>query len=236
MIIFNGKGLLVAIITAIVLALCAGLLHLNFGLSAIAAGLIALYVSVKITNKEEGFFSMPSFFFIPTHVYAILVLIIGIKEFKSTPGFFAKKEKEDVRLQYIEQDLDSLRNNELSGWKEDAKQLKAYMSEVMIHQLKPETISYRLKVNPEHKAVLLLVRYEKFEEFGEENRKDFVSALRSFFRDNPDYAGMDFYIGITDDTLIKTTQNPVKGTTTSTYLAYDKDLVGFYGNEKNTEN
>lgn len=229
MIIFNGKGVLVAIAASLVLALFAGLFHLNFGLSTIFAGIAGFFASIKLTNKESGFFGLPSFFFVPTHVYALLIVYVGIMAFKKETSFFAEKEKEDVREQYVEKDLDTLQANELSGMKDEARELKAFMNEIIIHQLKPEKISYLLKENPKTNAVLLLVNYDKFDEFSEESRGEFVSTLKSYFKENSYYADKYFYIGVIDEHMMRTTETPEKGRTVKSYLAYNKDLVGFYG-------
>lgn len=236
MIIFNGKGVVVAIVAAIILALCAGLFHVNFGLSTIFAGIAGFFASMKMTNKESGFFGLPSFFFVPTHLYALVIIYIGVMAFKEKPSMFIKKELEDIREQYVQKDLDTLELNELSGNKTEAKSLKEFINASIIHQLKPENISYLLKENTQNNAVLLLVKYDKIDDFADEDKAEFVRTLKTFFNENSYYANKDFYIGVMNKHSIKITETPQKGRTTKSYLAYDKDLVDFYGANQNLNN
>src|SRR5438093_386614 len=107
MLIFNAKGIVVALATFIVLALAIWM-GLSAGVSIFLAGITALFVSLKMSKGYTGFFALPSIFIIPTHVYACLIIIIGCAIFIKEPVFLEKKAPQDLRKQLVEKDIASL--------------------------------------------------------------------------------------------------------------------------------
>lgn len=228
MIIFNGKGFIVALISAILLIILILIFHLNQGLSFLLTGIGALFISFKLTNKNEGFFALPSFFIIPTHLYALLIIYVGILSLKEKPSFFEKKNPKDNREKFLRNEIDTLNMYELSGLKTNAKNLKEYMNNSIIHQLKTENISYLLKENQKTNAYLLLIKYDKFDSFGDEDRAEFVSLIKKYFNNDSIYLSKKIYIAILDEGIIKTTYTPEKGLKTNSFLTSEKELKNYF--------
>jgi hypothetical protein len=227
MIIFNTKALLVGIGTLIVLMF--GLyFKWNDGLCFILAGLTGLFLSVKISNKEAGYAGMPTLFFIPTHVYAVLIIIMGIAGFWSDKKDATGKSTSDTRTELVETDLAIVDTASVSGIDSIAERIKLFVSLSLVRQLKPNDICYRVVEDPKENKVLVLVMFPKLDDLSKDAKKDFRQLIASTVSEIDFFNGKQVYIGIKDKYGLELTQTPK--TKNISFMATTLDLLPFYGN------
>lgn len=225
MIIYNLKGLLVGVAVVIIALLCAWM-DLSMGVAFLLAGLIGLFLSVKLTVKGEGFLNAPSVFFIPTHVYTALIIIISVFLLADEPSFF-DKTRDDYRTELYERDASALDTLPISGIDSIATRLDIVVTMSLLKQLKPENISYRVQANTAENKALVLVKFPKIDDLEKDARGDFVNMLEEYLVMDTFFRNKKVYIGVTNkNNSLKVTKVPERGLDKT--LAVPSNLYPFY--------
>lgn len=226
MVIFNLKGLLVGVVVVIIFIAMA-VLEFNMGLSFLVPGLIGLYMSSKLSTKGEGFFALPSIFFIPTHVYTVLIVIVGAIFFFDDMSLFDKRPV-DLRADMVEYDQAVLDSLDISGNDTIAQGIKDYVTSELIRQYKPENIAYRIVDSEDGERILVLVKYVKISEFDKESRRDILDLIVNYCYGLEYFNNRDLYLAIQDEWSIWVTYTP-QAINNSRLSASEHDLYNFYG-------
>lgn len=227
MVIFNLKGLLVAIVAVVVFVIPA-LIGLNVGLCLILGGLAGIYTSIKLTVKGEGYFAMPSVFFIPTHVYTALIVLLGIVTFAGEPSFSQPKKAKDHRVDMVEADQKLLTANKYTGYEDIASDMDNLLSFALVDEAEADELHYLIKKNDGGDKILVMIKFPNIKKFEKDARKEFLSLVEEYISEVDFFDNRELYISIQDERSIWITATP-NGTHTSKLLADENDLVDFYG-------
>lgn len=231
MIIYNVKGLLVGIAAVVVVFACIHF-ELSGGISFLITGAVAMYLSIKLSEKGTGYAGMPSLFLIPTHAYAFLILAAGGIAFAGDPSFF-DKEADDKRVQLLERDLAVVDSVSLSGVDSVAHNIQGYVTLSLIRQLKPGNICYRVLESDDKKRVLVLVMFPLLDDLSKEARKDFAELVNEYVQSHSFFEGREVYLGIKDKSELKATRTPKQKH--DGFLAVNSDLLPFYHHQPITK-
>lgn len=223
--IFNGKGLIAGIV-AVVVFIISVMLDVNIGLSGMLAGLMGLIVSMKLSTKGEGFFALPSIFFIPTHVYSVVLMLLGLAAFWSSPSLF-DETVDDYRSELIAKDIAVLDSLDVSGVDSIASELKELMNVMLLEQVKPEEIAYRVLQNEEGDKALILVKFRQIGDFTKEARMEFLELLELYVDVIDFFKDKQVYIGVKNKSSLYITRTPEK-VDNSSFGATESDLLAFY--------
>jgi hypothetical protein len=224
MIIFNRKGAAVALAAAIVLFSCISL-KLSGGLSLLLTGLAALIASSRIRSKEEGYGGMPTIFFIPTHAYAVLIVLVGIIGLWQDKSFFDKEEL-DPRGAMIKNDLAVVDSASISGIDSVAQHLQNYVALRMPHQLKPGEIHYRVIKNKRANKALVLVMFRMMGDLAREDRAAFAGVIERYAKQEDFFIGKSLFLAIKDKRKVLLTRTPTG--LNNSFSAGKNDLLDFY--------
>jgi len=228
MIIFNLKAVLVALAVAVPFVILS-LLEFNLGLSIFLSGLAGLFTTVKLSTKGEGYSAMPTVFFVPTHVYTVLICILGAISFFDEPGLFTAT-KGDLRVEMLDQDIQLLDAEELSGDEEKASLVKDALQYFLVSEMEAENLHCLVRKDVDGDKTLILVKLKKIGDVAKETRPDLVEFLEDLFAQDLDYFGSETYIGVkgsSDFYLVK-----AGGELINTNFASTKSLLTFYAPEK----
>ncbi len=227
MIIYNIKGAFVAIITVAVFVGLA-FLDINAGLSMILAGLVGVAASVKASTKGEGYSGMPTIFFVPTHVFAAIVVVLGVTAFSKAPSLFTE-ESTDYRYTLLEADQDELDAAETAGIDSLAATFTSYMRYSLVDELEPENTACLVKENKELNRVLIILKLPKINDLDKSVRPELLDMMDEVIAEEPFYEGKELYIGIQGNSSIWVTRTPEEGVKNSRSSASEEQLVPFYG-------
>ena len=224
MIIFNTKGFLAGVAALFVLVICIWL-KLSDGFSFLFAGIAGLFASVKLSGKGEGYAGLPTVFFIPTHVYAVLIIIVGIASFWSGKGSSGKSS--DPREVKMDNDMNMVDSLAISGVDSVAHYLKTYVSVMIIKDLNPEECHYRIIENETKDKALVLVMFPRVDDLSKDAKKDFRTLMEQAIEGENFFTGKQVYLGVKDKYGLELTKAP--GKKNVGFLATTLDLLPFYG-------
>lgn len=230
MIIFNLKGLLVGVVVVVPFFIL-GLLGLNIGIAMVLSSALGLFVSIKLTRPGASFFRMPSIFFIPTHAYSVVLMLLGVAVFFVNPGLGNNQDvaHDDPRPDQVQRDLEYVKDQQVLGIRTVSGEVLEVLKDIVPVEMEPENISVLVRQNSGQDKALLLVRFPKIDDMETNDRSRLILQLENRLADISFFDGKALYIGIEDaSSLLWITSNPEE-VKNSRLDAGVSDLLDYYG-------
>lgn len=235
-IIFNLKAFLVGIVAVIVTIITAKL-HLSTGPSFVLIGLAGLVTSVALSSPYVGYMKLPLVFFIPTHLPAALIVILGIvgwndkDEEKTSTAPESKVSQADVsRISrgILREDLTRVQEARYTGDTVLLKVIDAQMRVNLMSALRPDSSHYLLRYNSDTSAALLLMTSDITADMAEDVKQKEMFVIYTAI---PSLRGAKRYIGIIGPEGLFALKTPGEEFKEKSF-AYDEDeLAAFYTKE-----
>ena len=246
--IYNVKGVLVALSIVVCFVILA-LVTKVFGLSFALAGVVGLLVSIRLSRPYAGYLKLPHIFFIPTHVFSVLIIIMGLIGLKndgferweigkkSTPISNSQTRYSTSNTSFnnstlIENDMTLVSASRHTGDTAAIGEMDRYMRAHIITQLKPDLCSYLLRYSPDSSSIFVLIRMHSLDMIRSEIKDELVRTILTFFRSSPRFAQKEMYIGIMDGDDLFYIKTPAANHHVS--FGGKDDLAAFYKIDKDS--
>jgi hypothetical protein len=238
---FNAKAVIVGIATVVSLFITTKLGMVgewNF----IICGIVAMIVSILLSRPYTGYARLPLVFFIPTHVIALLLIIIGmsvwVSNVRKSPAEKAAEAKHEADAKMygdsIRHDLAILDRVRLTGDTALIGEADRYMQANIMRSLAPERNHYLVKYNKDSSKVLFLMKTGDVASMKKEIKGEQGGKMMAFFTEAPFLQGREAYVGIiSDDRLFMVYTSD--GVHEKSFLHDEDDLAPFYMDKKDTK-
>ncbi len=244
-IVFNWKALLVGIATVIVVVICAKL-DWSAGPSFFLSGLAAMMMSFLLSRPYTGYLKLPLVFFIPTHLPAALLILIGLATWgkdddtKTKSGTTGSSKTENVvsnteeeeRLDrakiLLRYDMSKLGKSKYTGDTAMIRVIERQMRADLMDAMQPDSMHYLLEYNLDTTRALFLMSTSFTDDLAEDIKQKEMFVVTTGI---PALRGAKRYIGIVGPDGLYALKIPGQEFKEKSFLYGTDELAEFYSTD-----